>query len=170
MPSASKTSWAQLRVGITAIVAMALVGVLVYLLTGTQSLFSRDVILYTYFSDAAAVTVGAPVRINGIGAGNVKNVVLTREADEQRAVRAEMTVRTEMLSQIPVDSTVTISEDNLLGAKFLNIKKGKAADTVKAGATLKSVDSKDLFDVMASFFPLLDAAQKTLERIDNIVS
>lgn len=169
MASASKVSWAKLRVGITAIVAMILVGVLIYLLTGTESLFSHDVILYTYFNDAAAVAVGAQVRVNGIGAGNVKNVVLTQDTDPRKIVRVEMAVREDMLMHIPVDSTAVVSAETLLGAKFINIKKGNSRDTVKAGATIPALQSKDLTDMMESFFPLLTSAQKTLERIDNIV-
>ncbi|MBI4902367.1 MAG: MCE family protein [Acidobacteria bacterium] len=170
MPSASKTSWAQLRVGLTAIFALALIGVLIYLLTGTTSLFSKQVVLYTYLGDAAAVAVGAPVRVNGINAGNVRNVVLSGETAPNRIVRVEMAINEEMLPNIPVNSKATVSAENLLGSKFMNIKRGSARETVKAGATLEAEESREIFDVMNSFFPLLTSAQKTLERIDNIIS
>lgn len=170
MPSASKLSWAQLRVGITALAALALIGVLIYLLTGTGSLFSHDVVLYTYLADAAAITKGAPVRVNGIGAGNVNAVVLSDSTNPEQTVRIELSVREDMLKHIPVDSMATISADNLLGAKFINIKKGKSLETIKAGATIPAVTSKEIFEIMDSFFPLLTSAQVTLKRIDNIVS
>lgn len=169
MPSASKTSWAQLRVGLTAIFALALIGVLIYLLTGSTSLFSKQVVLYTYLGDAAAVAVGAPVRVNGINAGNVRNVVLSGDTNPERIVRIEMAINEEMLANIPTDSQASVSAENLLGSKFLNIKKGKAHDTVKAGATIQAIASKEIFEVMDSFFPLLTSAQKTLDRIDNII-
>ena len=35
MPSAAKVSWAQLRVGILAVVALLILAVLIFLLTGT---------------------------------------------------------------------------------------------------------------------------------------
>lgn len=170
MASASKLSWAKLRVGLTAIVGLALIGVLIYLLTGTTSLFTREVVIYTYLADAAAVAVGAPVRINGINAGNVSGVLLTNEASPERSVRLDLSIREEMLSQIPVDSLATVSAENLLGSKFMNIKKGKARETVKAGATIAAQPSKEIFEVMDSFFPLLTSAQITLQRIDNIIS
>ncbi|MCC6389069.1 MAG: MCE family protein [Bryobacterales bacterium] len=169
MPSASKVSWAQLRVGITALVALVLVAVLIYYLTGTTSFFTHEVMLYTYLGDAAAVAVGSPVRINGINAGNVRSVVLTGETDPDRVVRIDMSVNENMLSQIPVDSIATVSAENLLGSKFINIKKGRSRDTVKAGATIPSQASKEIFEIMDSFFPLLTSAQITLKRIDNIV-
>jgi phospholipid/cholesterol/gamma-HCH transport system substrate-binding protein len=170
MPSASKTSWAQLRVGLTAIVALSLIGVLIYLLTGTTSLFSKQVSLYTYLGDAAAVAVGAPVRVNGINAGSVRNVVLSGESDPARIVRIEMAVNEDMIANIPTDSVASVSAENLLGSKFLNIKKGTNRETVKAGATIQASASKEIFEVMDSFFPLLTSAQKTLDRMDKIIS
>src|SRR5262249_52465437 len=48
MPEAKKVSWAQLRVGIMAAVAMAILGVLIFLLTGSGDLFARYGTIYTY--------------------------------------------------------------------------------------------------------------------------
>jgi phospholipid/cholesterol/gamma-HCH transport system substrate-binding protein len=170
MPSATKVSWAQLRVGLTALIALVLIGILIYFLTGTSNPFSRDVAVYTYLGDAAAVAVGSPVRINGINAGSVKNVVLTDSQDPARSVRIEMGIEEVMLKHIPVDSTVAISAENLLGAKFINIKKGTSREVIKAGATLPALQSREIFEIMDSFFPLLTSAQAILARIDNVVS
>lgn len=170
MPTASKVSWAQLRVGITAIIALTLIGVLIYLLTGTTGLFLREAIVYTYFGDAAAVAVGAPVRVNGINTGNVKRVSLSGSTDPARIVRIELAIDEKMLKEIPVDSTATVSAETLLGSKFVNIKKGRAQVTIKPGAEIPSQAAKEIFEIMDSFFPLLTSAQQTLKRIDNIVS
>lgn len=170
MPSAKKVSWAQLRVGITAIVAMSLTGVLIYLLTGTRSIFSRDAVLYTYMDDAAAVAVGAPVRINGINAGRVDKVALSGLRETGKIIRVDMLVEEKMLKDIPVDSVATVSAENLLGSKFINIKRGDSTRAVKAGDTVPSRESKEIFEVMDSFFPLLASAQGILRRIDAIVA
>ncbi|MBI3209365.1 MAG: MCE family protein [Candidatus Solibacter usitatus] len=170
MPSASKVGWAQLRVGMTAIAALSLTGVLVYLLTGTTGLFTKQVTLYTYLGDAAAVAVGAPVRVNGINAGNVKAVALSGETAKERVVRVEMAVNEDMLSRIPIDSLATVTAENLLGSKFMNIKRGDSAVTVKDGATIAAKASNELFEMMDSFFPLLTSAKVTLDKIDGIIS
>ncbi len=170
MPSASKSSWAQLRVGITAIFALALIGVLIFLLTGNTSLFTKDVTLYTYLGDAAAVAVGSPVRINGINAGSVRNVMLSGLNDPNRTVKIELAIHEDMMKQIPVDSEATISAENLLGSKFINVKRGKSASFIAPGAEIRAKETKEIFEIMDSFFPLLTSAQVILKRIDNIVS
>ena len=48
MPSAKKVAWAELKVGVMALVAMILLGFLVFLITGSTTLFSDKVTLYTY--------------------------------------------------------------------------------------------------------------------------
>lgn len=169
MPSASKVSWMQLRVGIVAILALSLIGVLIFLLTGVSNPFAREVVLYTYLGDGAAVAVGAPVRVNGINAGSVAKIGLSGDNNPARIVRIEMAVDERMLKEIPVDSIATISAENLLGSKFINIKKGKSQNFVKAGAEVPSLASKEIFEIMDSFFPLLTSVQVTLKRIDNIV-
>jgi phospholipid/cholesterol/gamma-HCH transport system substrate-binding protein len=169
MPSASKVSWMQLRVGITAIFALSLIAVLIFLLTGVRNPFAREVLLYTYLGDGAAVAVGAPVRVNGINAGSVQKIGLSGDNNPARIVRVEMAVEERMLKEIPVDSVATISAENLLGSKFINIKKGKSQNFVKPGAEVPSLASKEIFEIMDSFFPLLTSVQVTLKRIDNIV-
>lgn len=171
MPSAKKVTWAELRVGITASVAVVLVGILIYLLTGKRNFFAHDVMLYTYMQDAAAVAVGAPVRINGILAGRIDKVGLSgpQERDPRKTIRIDMAVEEKYLEQIPDDSTTAISAENLLGAKFINIKRGKSLNAVKAGATLGNEETHEIEEVMSSFFPLLTSAQQILKRVDKIV-
>jgi hypothetical protein len=43
MPSPQKVSWSKLRVGITALVALAIVGTLIFLLTTSGNVFKRKI-------------------------------------------------------------------------------------------------------------------------------
>ena len=77
MPSPDKVSWASFRVGILGIVSLFFLTLLVFLLTGGTDWFTKKVPLHVYLSDASGLQPGAPVRINGIGAGKVDVVVLS---------------------------------------------------------------------------------------------
>src|SRR5438270_7253167 len=113
MPGKEKLSMAQLKVGILAIVALACITLIIFLLTGNASWFKKQVELHMYTSDAAGLTPGAPVRINGIQAGSVRKVALSGETNPQRIIRVDFVVDQEMLKQIPVDSIASVSSDNL---------------------------------------------------------
>jgi phospholipid/cholesterol/gamma-HCH transport system substrate-binding protein len=169
MPSAKKVRWAQLKVGIMAIVAMVILAVLIFLLTGTKKLFVAKASLRTYMDDSAALAVGAPVRLNGIIIGNVTGVGLSGEKTPRRVVRIDMSVDASMLNRIPVDSQAAISAENVLGTKFINIKMGQSAETVRDGAEIPSKDVSEFEEVVQSGYDVMVAARDLLRRIDGVV-
>ena len=170
MPSKEKVSFSQLKVGILGIVALTCVALLVFLLTGNMRWFQQEIPLYMYTSDAAGLTSGAPVRINGIQAGKVDRVMLSGEVNPQRVIKVDLHVDEDMLKQIPSDSQGSISSDNLLGStKFLQITKGTSSTTIRRGATIKAVDTKQFDELVAQGFGILDSVQATLTKIQTIV-
>jgi phospholipid/cholesterol/gamma-HCH transport system substrate-binding protein len=170
MPSKQKIAWAQLKVGITAAAAMVILGLLVFLITGSTAFFQDEVALYTYLSDSAALTPGANVRLNGIYVGSIRTVELTGELDPRRVVKVTMSIQQPMLKQIPADSEAAIAAENVLGSKYINIKKGRSQTIVQPGATLPSMDTTDFDDVVASGYSLLNSLQGMLKRVDRIVA
>ena len=170
MPAAKKVKWSQLRVGIMAIGAMFILGVLIFLLTGERGLFVRQATLYTYMDDAAAMAVGAPVRLNGILIGNVRSVELSGSRAPRRAIRIAMTVGAAKLSSIPVDSQTSVTAENVLGTKYINIKMGKSPQTAKDGGELPSLDVTEFDEVVQSGYDVMVAARSLLKRIDCIVN
>ena len=90
MPSKEKVSLAQMKVGILALVALACIIVIVFLLTGNASWFKTQVPLKMYTSDAAGLNPGSPVRINGIQAGSVKKVELSGEINPRHCYSIEI--------------------------------------------------------------------------------
>jgi len=170
MPSKEKVGFAQFRVGILGLVALFFIVLLVFLLTGNVHPFRKDVELRAYVSDAAALTAGAPVRINGIQAGKVKQVSLSGQTDPQRIIRIDFTVDQDMLKQIPVDSVASIGSDNLLGStKFLAIAKGKSSQTLKPGATVKTMDTREFDELVQQGYSVLDSLQGILGKVQDIV-
>jgi phospholipid/cholesterol/gamma-HCH transport system substrate-binding protein len=170
MPSSKKVAWAQLRVGIVAAVAMVLLAAIIFLITGSSKLFVTRVPLYTYLSDSSALSSGANVRINGILAGRIDRVDLSGEANPLRVVKVTLEIDKSLLSQIPEDSMAQIAAENLLGSKYINIRKGSSAKPIKEGSEIRSKDVSDIEDVLQSSNVLLTGLRGTLERIDRIVA
>ncbi|MCL4853501.1 MAG: MCE family protein [Bryobacteraceae bacterium] len=170
MPSARKVGWAQLRVGLLTLTAMIIVATLVFLLTGSKDIFATEATLYTFLNDSAALTEGAIVRLNGIPVGSVSKISLTGSMDPNKMIRLDLKVREDLLSHIPVDSLASISAENVLGTKFINIKKGQSAEIVKPGGTIGSLDTREFDEVVQQGYSLLTALRGILERVDKIVA
>lgn len=169
MPAAHKVGWAQLRVGILAIAGLVIVGVLVFLLTGRKNIWAQSVTVHTYMDDAVGLATGSPVRLNGILVGEVNDVSLSGEAAPQRIIRVSMDIEKDMLRQIPVDSIAAISAENVLGTKFINIKKGQSQVTVQPGAEIRALDTREFDEVVQQSYALLASLQGILKRVDAVV-
>lgn len=170
MPSKEKVGLAQLKVGILALVAMFFVVLLIFLLTGNVKFFVSEVPLHTYLFDAAGLVAGAPVRINGIGAGSVKSVNLSGSPDPNKVIRVDFVVDQKMLKEIPKDSQAAIVADNLLGStKFLAITKGKSPQTVEPNGTLQAVDTRQFDQVVQQGYQVLGSLQGILQQVQDIV-
>ena len=121
----TKLSWAQLRVGLMALVSLIILVIVIVLVTGDRSIFAGNSTIYTYMNDATALAEGAPVTLNGFTVGKVAKVELSGLKDPQKIVKITMEVQDEYMSQIPSDSVTELTAPNLLGTKFMNIKKGR---------------------------------------------
>jgi len=169
MPAESKIRWARLRVGIMALAAMVILAVLIFFITGNTHIFARHATLYSYLADAASLTNGAPVNLNGIPIGRVSDIRLSGLADPQKIVKIAMEVDADKLSAIPVDSQTSITAANVLGTQFISIKKGASATHVQDHDTLPSLNTAEFQDVVAQGYAVLTALQGIVQRADRIV-
>jgi len=170
MADPKKVSWAQLRIGIMAAVAMAILGVLIFLLTGSGDIFSSYSTLYTYLEDSAAMATSTPVRLNGITIGKIDSIEFSGLKDKGKIIRVKMKVKEKMLGQIPDDSVAAIDAANLLGDKYINITKGKSPVAVKDGSTLQSLGGQDIPELMSRAGDILGSFQAMVKRFDVLLT
>jgi phospholipid/cholesterol/gamma-HCH transport system substrate-binding protein len=170
MPTTSKSKWAQLKVGIMAIVALLLLAFLIILMSGVNPLFRRTTDVYTYLSDSVAMTEGAtPVRLNGILIGKVKKIELSGSTDPSRIVKITLSIDNTALPLVPVDSQAKLAQQNLLGSRYVNIKKGTSSQTIQAGAEIASADTPEIEDLFQQGSSTLAALQKIMDRVNGII-
>ena len=170
MPELSKVRWSQLKVGIVAFVAMVILAVLIFLLTGNRSIFERDETVRTYMADGAGMTESTPVRLNGILVGAVQGIKLSGSKDPRRAVEFELTIQKKYMRDIPDDSTAAVTAANLLGTKFIDITKGQSATPVKPGGELRSLQTQDIPELMAQSANLIQTLQDISKRADAMLA
>ncbi|MBA3973610.1 MAG: hypothetical protein C0504_05235 [Candidatus Solibacter sp.] len=170
MPSPKNVAWSQLKVGIMAMLALAVLASLIFLLTGADNPFAEKATLHTYLRDSAALSDGAAVRLNGILIGKVKSIALTGDKDVNRTIRMTMQIDRNYLQMIPVDSELGFSAESVLGEKFLNIRRGIEPEAIKDGGVIKARDDRDFLEIVQSAMPLLESVQSILARMDKIVA
>jgi len=155
-----------LRVSTVMFSAGAIVAVLVWLLTdGGAGLFAGKVDMKTYMPDATGLEVGAPVRLDGIQVGKVKNIAISGYLDTQRAVRVDLRVEETYLPKLPSDSQTSIGSDTLIGNKFIGIAAGKSKVAAGQGSELPSEPEESAADKA----DLIYALQDSMKKVDNML-
>ena len=170
MADPRKVRWSQLKVGVVGLAAFLILAVLIFLLTSSKGFFQKTATLRTFMDDASGLAEGTPVRLNGFTIGSLDKIQLIAGSEPKRSVEFIMVVQEKFLRQIPVDSVASISAANLLGDKFLNITKGRAAETVKNGAEIKSLQAQDIPELMAQSANLLQTFQSIVNRLDSLLA
>lgn len=102
-----------------------ILSVLLWLLTG-GTLFQPKARLFLYIPDATGLGPQAPVRVDGIDIGKVDWVRFSGSNDLTRIVEVQITIEKSRLDSITADSVAQISNDTLIGDKFVDITTGEA--------------------------------------------
>lgn len=170
MPQRTRAKWAELRVGLMAMVALALLGYLIFLLTGSGGFFESTAKVYTYMSDTGDLAEGAPVRLNGIVVGKITNVSLSGSDNPGRIIKVEMEIESKFLAAIPVDSVAAIDAGNLLGTKYINITKGKSTEHIQSGGELKSANTAEMTELFQQGNNALAALQDFVKKADDLLN
>src|SRR4051812_42842390 len=122
MPSQQQLRWSQLRVGITVLVASITLAVLVFLMSGSSGPFASKLYLKSYFQSTAGLRVGAPVTVQGVTVGNVKNIEIIQNPPKAIApVLVTMKVNKDFAFEIKKDSVAKLATAGVLGELFVDI-------------------------------------------------
>jgi ABC-type transporter Mla subunit MlaD len=149
-------------VGAAAVIAFTLISLLI---GGFVELVTPKVPIRTYMPDATGVARNAEVRLSGIPIGKVTRADVSGYLDPQRAVRVDMKIRPRFLRSIPSDSLAIISEDNLVGVKFISIEEGKSPIPLNVDGVLATEPLKDAADRA----DLILALRDELNQVDQLL-
>ncbi|HUQ50129.1 MAG TPA: MlaD family protein [Terriglobales bacterium] len=170
MPSQQELRWSQLRVGITVIIASLVLGVLIFLMSGTSGIFTKKLTLRAYFQSANGLRIGSPVTLQGVTVGNVKEIriVPTRKPDP-----VEVTMKiadSPATSAIKKDSKAGMTSAGVLGDLFIDIDSKAATGPPAAdGDVLTSEEGSSIENVVKAGQGTLQNMDVLLKRMDRIL-
>jgi phospholipid/cholesterol/gamma-HCH transport system substrate-binding protein len=110
-------------------------------------LFARQFELNTAFGKVTGLRVGTPVRLAGLEAGEVLEIVLPAYPSDKFGVR--MRLREDVRSLVRTDSVAGVQTDGIVGGAFIQIAVGTdAAPIVAPGATITGNDPIEFADLI----------------------
>lgn len=125
MRRSATITWDQLKVGLTILVGLAILGAAVYYIGRAADIFSRRYQLVALLAEAPGLRVGGSVMIAGQMAGTVKDIeFLPVDGDTTRNLKVTMSINQDLREQVRGDSRVKLRTLGLLGDKVLDIRPG----------------------------------------------
>jgi phospholipid/cholesterol/gamma-HCH transport system substrate-binding protein len=161
MPRTRSLAWSELKIGIVAVVAMAL-AIMLILAVGGQGGFSWERYeLKTKFANVQGLKSGAIVRVAGVDVGKVTDIDFIG-AD----VQVTMEVNEENKSRITDQSRASIGSLSLLGEPIIEISPAAAGTPLKDGDFIQSARTPgQIADVAENATQTLEQATLLIKQI-----
>jgi phospholipid/cholesterol/gamma-HCH transport system substrate-binding protein len=116
MPRTRSLAWAQLKIGIVAIVALGLAILMIFLVSGEGGMFWQRYSLKTVFTEIPGLKEGAPVRVAGMEVGTVTDLEFIGDR-----VEVTMELAKEHQPRVTDRSTASLGSVSLLGEAAVDI-------------------------------------------------
>lgn len=154
------------------IVASLVLGLLLFLMSGTGGYFTRRITLVSYFDNAEGLRVGAPVRLSGVDIGNVSKILIVRDRDKQLTpVKIVMKVSTKYSFNLRRDTRTVLETAGVLGETFMDMDSSQAVGPpAQDGDTLPTLVHPDFNEVVRSSQSTLQNMDALLKRADRILA
>ncbi len=148
-------------VGAFVIGGILLFAIALFMIGERQMLFARQFEVYTDFASLNGLQEGSTVQVNGMTAGEVKQIILPTGPTQKFRLRLE--VREDLHPLVRTDSVATIRTEGLVGGQYLMILSGSArAPMAPPGSTIPSREPLSIGD-------LLDQAGRTVNIVNDTI-
>ncbi len=150
--------------------AVAVLIALIFLMSGsTGGLFSRKLVLRSYFANASGLKNGAPVTLEGVTIGNVIRVRVVPARDPM-PVEITMQVSHASESALHTDSTTSVAQAGVLGDSYVDITSTHATGPVPANnAELRAVSAPSIQEVVRTSQDALKQTSALMGKIETMV-
>jgi phospholipid/cholesterol/gamma-HCH transport system substrate-binding protein len=162
MPSQQEVKWSQLKVGVIVTISVALLCTLLFLMTSSSGmgLFSKKIIVTTYFENSGGVKPGAAVNLEGVTIGEVTRVeIVTDPKRKLTPVKVVMRLDPKYRNDLHEDSraSLSISSQTAVGPEL------------KTGDELKTINEPSLQDVVKQGQGTVESLNLILAKMNAIV-
>ena len=124
MAQRKQLTWTELRVGLFVLVGLFILAVAIFYVTGA-GILGPKYRLITYLPEVEQLTLGAPVRLDGIEIGNVQSMTVTpHPPDQMHNITVVLRIDKKFQDNIRTDSFASLITEGLLGNRYVTVKRG----------------------------------------------
>jgi phospholipid/cholesterol/gamma-HCH transport system substrate-binding protein len=173
MPSQQEVKWSQLKVGVIVTISTLLLCTLLFLMTSSTGMgvFSKKILLTTYFANSGGLKDGAAVDLEGVTIGQVTHVVVVNDpARKLTPVKVMMKIDPRYHTSLHKDSLATLSTVGVLGDTVVDIDSKRATGPeLQDGDELHTRSGAGISDVVETSQKTLESMTTTLQKLDGVI-
>ena len=173
MPSQQEVRWSQLKVGLIVLIATVVLVTLLFLMTSSSGLglFSKKIMVTTYFENSAGLKEGAAVNLQGVTIGAVKSVTVSSAPERKLTpVQVVMKLDTKYKTDLKKDSKASLSTVGVLGDTVVDINSQySVGGPLENGDELKTLETPNLQDVVKASQGTIESLNVILAKMNSIV-
>lgn len=147
------------KVGLFVLFALFALFVLSVKLSTFANIGKQGYLIYAYVDNAAGLEVNGKVKINGVDAGYINEIVL-----DEGAPKLSLFIFQNV--KIAEDSTIIVKQESLLGGKFIEIIYGKSPSKLRAEGVIRNNTVYSSLDETAN--SVNDAAEEIRQFFKNL--
>lgn len=169
MANRKQVTWTDLRVGLFVLVGMFILGVGVLYITGTGVLAPKYRVR-TYLPEVEGLTIGAPVRLDGVDIGNVEAIRMNpRPEDRMRNIELVLSLNRNFQDKVRTDSEAKLVTEGLLGNRYVSIRRGLTGTVIQHEGELVGVEEARMQQLFDRSLELMSNLNRLSEHANEIV-
>src|SRR5882672_9008017 len=174
MAQNKQLTWSELRVGLFVLAATALLVVVIFYVTGAGGGFGPKYRLYVLLPEVEGLTVGAPVRLDGVEVGNVEKIAVAfpkpgEPPAKDRNIRVDMRIEQKFQEYIRSDSYASLITEGLLGNRYVDIDRGFVGRKLENEDEIPGREEKALKEVVARSADLMTNLSSITEQASAVL-
>jgi phospholipid/cholesterol/gamma-HCH transport system substrate-binding protein len=155
----------ELKVGVFIMIGVAILFIIVFSI-GDINIVKKGYHIKVDFNFVDGIGGSAPVRVSGVGVGQIEGLRLYHDEKENRT-KAQLNAWIKEGVNIGEDAVATISTLGFMGEKYMEISPGSGKKFLKNGDTLVGKDPVPMAKIFENLSGLTDSVKTVVDRLKD---
>jgi phospholipid/cholesterol/gamma-HCH transport system substrate-binding protein len=174
MAQHKQLTWTELRVGLFVLAGSVLLAVVIFYVTGGGG-WGPKYRLRAYLPEVDGLTLGAPVRVDGVEVGNVEKISIAvpkpgQPASKDRNIEVDLRVQKTFQTYIRMDSSAGLITEGLLGNRYVDIDRGYVGRVLENDDEIPGREEKALKQVVERSADLMDSLSSITKQASAVLT
>jgi phospholipid/cholesterol/gamma-HCH transport system substrate-binding protein len=174
MAQHKQLTWTELRVGLFVLAGAVLLAVVIFYVTGGGG-WGPKYRLRAFLPEVGGLTLGAPVRVDGVEVGNVEKISIAvlkpgEPTSKDRNIEVDLRVQKTFQSYIRSDSSAVLITEGLLGNRYVDIDRGYVGRVLENDEEIPGREENDLKEVVARSADLMDSLSSITRQASAVLT